>query len=105
MSIEINGITPKTVQGPAEDAAVERPVDQTPGQQESGRSSTADTVVISDNAAQLEKVNKSVTTSPVVDTQRVEEVRQAIANGTHEVDPVRVAEKLMQFESILKPKG
>ena len=42
---------------------------------------------------------------PVVDAKRVEQIKQAIDNGSYEVDPVKVADKLMQFEHILKPEG
>lgn len=105
MSIDINGITPAKVHGSVEDPKLERPTEQTPVQQESGKSSTADTLSISDSAQQLGKLKEAVASLPVVDTQRVEQMKQAIKNGSYEVDPAKVADKLMQFESILKPEG
>jgi negative regulator of flagellin synthesis FlgM len=85
-----------------DEAQVERSVEQTPVQQESGKSSTSDTVSLSDNAVQLGKLQNSVVSMPVSDTQRIEQVKQAIRDGSYEIDPARVADKLMQFESILK---
>jgi len=40
----------------------------------------------------------------VVDTKRVEQIKQAIESGSYEVNAEKVADKLMQFESILKPE-
>jgi len=105
MSIEINGIPPSKVSSSADDPQVKQTVEQTSTDQESGKSSTADTVSLSDNAVQLGKLDNTAVSTPVVDTQRVEQVRQAIKDGSYEVDPAKVADKLMQFESILKPKG
>ena len=105
MSIEINGIPPSKVSNAADDSQAKRAVEQTSTQQESGKSATADTVSLSDNAVQLGKLDNTAVSTPVVDTQRVEQVKQAIKDGTYEVDPAKVADKLMQFESILKPKG
>jgi negative regulator of flagellin synthesis FlgM len=105
MSIEINGIPPSKVSSTTDDSQVKQAVEQTSTQQESGKSSTADTVSLSDNAVQLGKLDNAAVSTPVVDTQRVEQVKQAIKDGTYEVDPAKVADKLMQFESILKPKG
>jgi negative regulator of flagellin synthesis FlgM len=105
MSIEINGIPPSKVSSTTDDSQVKRAVEQTSTQQESGKSATADTVSLSDNAVQLGKLDNTAVSTPVVDTQRVEQVKQAIKDGTYEVDPAKVADKLMQFESILKPKG
>ena len=102
MSIDINGISSARVHGPPDDKQDKLPVEQQPAPAETGRSSTADTVSISDNAAQLGRVDGALDSAPVVDTKRVEQVKQAIANGTYEVDAVKVAEKLMQFESALK---
>jgi negative regulator of flagellin synthesis FlgM len=102
MSIELNGISSTKVPVTNDEAQVERSVEQTPVQQESGKSSTSDTVSLSDNAVQLGKLQNSVVSMPVSDTQRIEQVKQAIRDGSYEIDPARVADKLMQFESILK---
>ena len=98
MSIDINGVSPARVHVPAGESQVKQQTANT----ETGKSSTADTVSISDNAAQLGKLGNTVDSTPVVDTQRVEQVKQAISDGTYEVDATKVADKLMQFESILK---
>jgi len=105
MSIDINGIHPTKLSSTSDDSQVKQSVEQTSTQQESGKSSTTDTVSLSDNAVQLGKLESTVISTPVVDTQRVEQVKQAIKDGSYEIDPARVADKLMQFESILKPKG
>ena len=98
MSIDINGISSARVHAPADESQVKQQVANT----ETGKSSTADTVSISDNAAQLGKLGNTVDSTPVVDTQRVEQVKEAISDGNYEVDATKVADKLMQFESILK---
>ena len=102
MSIDINGISSAKVHVPADESHVKQQVEQQAANTETGKSSTADTVSISDNATQLGKLGNAVDTTPVVDMQRVEQVKQAINNGTYEVDATKVADKLMQFESILK---
>ncbi len=102
MSIDINGISSAKAHAPPDDSQVKQQVEQSPANLETGKSSTADTVSISDNATQLGKLGNAVDTTPVVDMQRVEQVKQAINNGTYEVDAAKVADKLMQFESILK---
>ena len=102
MSIDINGISSAKAHAPLDDSQAKQQVEQSPANLETGKSSTADTVSISDNATQLGKMGNAVDTTPVVDMQRVEQVKQAINNGTYEVDAAKVADKLMQFESILK---
>lgn len=102
MAIEINNITSTKAQRSTDDTKLNQSSDQPVAQQETGKSSATDTVSLSDNAVQLGKVEHSVATTPVIDTQRVEQLKQAIANGSYEVDAEKVADKLMQFESILK---
>ena len=104
MAIDINGLPPSKVPGSADDAKIKQTVEKPAPQQETGKSSTSDTVSLSDNAVQLGKLEETLVSTPVVDTQRVEEIRQAIADGSYQADPKKVADKLMQFESILKPK-
>lgn len=105
MSLEINGLPPSKVPSSTDETQLKQATEQPSSEQESGKSSTTDTVSLSDNAVQLGKLDNTVVSTPVVDTQRVEQVKQAIKDGTYEVDPAKVADKLMQFESILKPKG
>ena len=105
MSININNLTPQTVSGSNDDTQIKRPSDEPRTETDTGKSSTSDTVSLSEGAVQLGKLENTVANLPVVDTKRVEQIKQAIDNGSFEVDPVKVAEKLMQFESILKPEG
>ena len=102
MSIDINGVSSARLHAPPDESQVKKQLEQQPANTETGRSSTVDTVSISDNATQLGKMGNAVDTTPVVDMQRVEQVKQAISDGTYEVDATKVADKLMQFESILK---
>ncbi len=101
MSIDINGISSQKVVAPTDDSQLKQSVEQQPAKTETGTSSTADTVSLSDNAVQLGKIDNSVIAAPVVDTQRVEQIKQAIENGSYEVDAKKIADKLTQFESIL----
>ena len=102
MSIDINGISSPKVVAPTDDSKLKQSVEQQqPVKAESGQSSAADTVSLSDNAVQLGKVDNVAIAAPVVDAKRVEEIKAAISNGSYEVDTEKVANKLMQFESIL----
>ncbi|MFA5628055.1 MAG: flagellar biosynthesis anti-sigma factor FlgM [Thiohalomonadaceae bacterium] len=74
----------------------------TVAQQQTGRPSTMDTVSLTDTAARLRELENSLATMPVVDSQRVESIQQAIDDGSYEVDAGRVAEKLLSFESDLQ---
>ncbi|MBL4711672.1 MAG: flagellar biosynthesis anti-sigma factor FlgM [Gammaproteobacteria bacterium] len=102
MTIDINGISSARLHGPPDDKQNNLPIEKQSAKTDTGQSTTADTVSISDNAAQLGKVTSMVDSAPVVDAKRVEQIKQAIANGTYEVDAAKVADKLMQFESVLK---
>jgi len=105
MPIEITGQTTSQLTNTKEGASLQVVKDDTsPGksQQETGKSSALDTVSLTDSAALLVKIEKAVHDAPIVDTQRVEDIRKAIANGSFEIDTTRVAEKMLSFESRLK---
>ncbi|GAB4290707.1 MAG: flagellar biosynthesis anti-sigma factor FlgM [Thiohalomonadaceae bacterium] len=74
----------------------------TAAQQQTGRPSTMDTVSLTDTAARLRDLENSLAKLPVIDSQRVEGIQQAIANGSYEVDSNRVAEKMLRFERDLQ---
>lgn len=60
-----------------------------------------DTVQLTDTATQLQKLEARLRTQPDVDTARVEALRQRIAAGEYQVDPGRVAAKLLRFDQSL----
>ncbi|NOZ11358.1 MAG: flagellar biosynthesis anti-sigma factor FlgM [Gammaproteobacteria bacterium] len=66
---------------------------------ETGQSSTADTVSLTATASQLQQLESELVSLPVVDTNRVEAIRQSIQSGSFEVDANRVADKLTSLES------
>jgi len=67
----------------------------------------SDVVTLTDLGGRLQALTQSVADVPVVDSKRVEFFRQAIAEGTYQVDAAAVADKLANFESMLAsvPQG
>ena len=106
MSIDINNITSAKAHGSSEDQQLNRAAEKATVRAETTPSTTStDTVSLSENAVQLGKLENAVATAPVVDTQRVEQLKKAINDGSYVADPAKIADKLMQFESLLKPAG
>lgn len=105
MTIDINGLSTPKVQAPTtDDSQLKQSAEQQQSKTETGQSSTADTVSLSDNAMQLGKLDNTAVaiSAPVVDAKRVEQIKQAIENGTYEVNAEKIADRVTQFESILK---
>ncbi|MDT8404496.1 flagellar biosynthesis anti-sigma factor FlgM [Sulfuriflexus sp.] len=104
MAIEITG---QNGNGKILSSRTERPEgnvsrdEATAAQQETGRSSTADTVSLTNTSAQLRSLENTLAELPVVDSQRVESIKQALADGSYEIDAQRIADKLISFESSL----
>jgi negative regulator of flagellin synthesis FlgM len=64
-----------------------------------------DAVSFTATAAKMREIEGSLRNVPVVDTQHVAEVKQAIADGTYEVNHARIAEKMAKFEGLLDEVG
>ncbi|MBP3863636.1 MAG: flagellar biosynthesis anti-sigma factor FlgM, partial [Pseudomonas sp.] len=56
-------------------------------------------VHLSQEAQQLQKISDSLRDQPVVDKNRVAELKQAIADGSYKVDSDRIASKLLDMEA------
>lgn len=60
-----------------------------------------DTVNLTDAAERLKGLEASLAQQPAVDPHRVDEVREAIDNGTFEVNAERIASQLISTENLL----
>lgn len=68
-----------------------------------GRGTTlSDSINPTHTVRMLKKMEASLSTVSVVDVKRVESIKQSIMNGSFNIDPDRVAEKMLNYESMLK---
>jgi negative regulator of flagellin synthesis FlgM len=104
MVSEVNGPVSSLIQGPgpSENRLQQGGNEQT--QSTPPAQSGGDKVVLTDTASKLKASEQSIASTPVVDTQRVAQVRQTIADGSFEINPERIADKFLQFEARL-PEG
>jgi len=104
MEIENSRIAPATVSGSDQGARV--------GKQEQGNGNTAsensrtagaatDRVSLTGEAQRLRQLETEIAAQPVVDSHRVNAVRNAIENGTFVVNPERIAEKMLSLEQAI----
>jgi negative regulator of flagellin synthesis FlgM len=78
--------------------------DKSPGEGASSAATaqTSDHVTLTDSARTLQRVEEAVAKTPVVNSDKVAAVKQAIGAGTYKIDPARVADKLIKYERGLK---
>ncbi len=100
MSIEINGTKGQAPLGSAgtTQAEASRSASREGSEAGGGTRSSADTLSLTSRASQLQRLEEKLRDLPVVDTQRVQEVQRALATGTFEIRPARIAEKMLNFE-------
>jgi len=78
------------------DVAADRPAADT---QSAKQPATADSQVkLSNQAQQLQAIEERLRELPEVDSARVEQIKQAIADGSYKPDSSRIADKLIALE-------
>ena len=105
MSGKISGFNNSQPASPATSAAGSRAASATaataaPGTP-AGAGSATDSVQITDTASYLASAEQTLSDVPVINSARVAETSDALANGTYKVSPERIANQLLQFERLL----
>ncbi|MDH3353714.1 MAG: flagellar biosynthesis anti-sigma factor FlgM [Chromatiales bacterium] len=67
-------------------------------QQETGTPSTVDTVSLTDTSVKLRSLENEIAALPVVDSQRVEDVRQSVESGDYNADSKGIARSMVETE-------
>ncbi len=70
-----------------------------------GKQSDADSVEITTVAQELKSALASMSSTPIINTERVEAVRTVLANGNYRIDAESIAEKMIQMERSLPDEG
>ena len=69
-----------------------------------GSTGTTDRVQLTDSARALQEAART-NDGATMDTKKVEQIRQALANGTYKVDAGRIADRMMSLENQLNGKS
>jgi negative regulator of flagellin synthesis FlgM len=95
VTTKINGLQNRPVQAPTEKSAA-RARDAAPGSAE--KAAPSGPVRITEQARQLAALEQAVQSAPIIDETRVAAIRQAIDEGSYEVMPERIADKLLRMD-------
>ncbi len=69
---------------------------------ESAAVASNDQVELTSAAKKLDEVVAGLASEPVVDRQKVEAVKQALADGKYQIDSANIAQKLIEIDDLLK---
>ncbi len=98
MPIDINNINNNTTQTRKLNEKYVKLVDSESGSVSDSNKTTKDSVSLTDMSQRIKAMEEQVARLPIIDTQKVEQVRTAINNGTYEFNSERIAEKMIKFE-------
>lgn len=106
MVSHINGSSGGSVHGAGQRDPVQKPSQQPTSVSSGGQQTTnTDSVELTPTAARLQSLETLVNQAPEVDQHKVAALRQAVADGSYQVDAGRVAHKFARFEAALHGSG
>lgn len=101
-TISNNGL-PMLPQPPSGQGSATQNASGTAGTEATGGSAGADDrVQLTDSAKAMQEAARTHSGAEV-DTKKVEQLRQSLANGSYKADPGRIADRMLSLESQLKP--
>jgi negative regulator of flagellin synthesis FlgM len=99
VSSKINGLEPRPTRVTPGSAV--RPLPGATTGAGSEKPASGDDVVLTSAARKLAAAEESVRNMPVVDELRVAAIRQRLQDGSYEIDPQRIADRLLRMEDDL----
>lgn len=108
MAIEINNVSHTSGQvtelsGQHREPA--QPATDKAADKSNAQTTRGDQVSLTPTAQQLRTLEDKIAAQPVVDTQKVNAVKDALANGSFEINAERIAGKMMSLEKALGDMG
>jgi negative regulator of flagellin synthesis FlgM len=101
MGIEISGNSGRPLQEALDAGKTQSnsPTANNSGTARQTATSGSDQINLSNKAAQLQAMEAEISNLPVVDTQRVQDIQRTLSTGSFEIEPARVADKMLSFEA------
>lgn len=102
MAVDITGVTTAPLSDKKTGNTTTSPAHTTnPNSRDSGNvaSPSADTMTLTQRAEELRMLETNIKLQPDIDSEKVESLKVKIDAGRYDIDPLRVAEKLIEFEA------
>ena len=61
----------------------------------------ADKLELTDRARSLKAIEERIRSAPDIDNQQITKLKQALKDGTYEINPERIADKLLALDDLL----
>lgn len=69
------------------------------------RATTSDSVALTESAKQIQSLEEKLKLLPIVDTEKVSEIKDNLDNGSYQISPETIAYKFTQYEALLQDAG
>jgi len=63
---------------------------------------SVDSVRLTDEATQLQAMQRDLSAAPAIDAARVQAVREALENGSYRIDPNAIASRMLDLDQQLR---
>ena len=95
---QVNGSGSKPAAKPSDDAASS----QKASTASTSASASADQVDLTNSAQKVDQAIASLSSAPIVDRQKVDDIKAALTEGRYEVNSSVIADKLIEIDELLK---